>query len=188
MTLGDWLESFAPGQESEAWAFFLPAVERAALVWATDAARAELAGHLEVVREGAPQLQDVLEDASKVRNARAAGDELRLRLAAHDMATRIPGVLALVNPPVLVETRAEALAAALAFPVAPEGYREDMLDCLGMSGRAVAAADLHDTALRLALGALRLLRPSAASVAGRIEPGMPEYLESGWLERLLTQE
>ena len=71
--------------------------------------------------------------------------------------------------------------------MAPYTYRDDMLLCLGMSGLATSAQDVHDAALRLALGTLTLLQPHCDAIVGHVEPGLPEALTDGRLLRLLTQ-
>jgi phosphoribosyl-AMP cyclohydrolase len=186
-TLDAWLEQFEDAAKSEEWAFFLPARQAARLLWATPAARERLEGRATLELAVAPQLQDLRESAAKVRNAAARGDELGLRLAAQDMALRCPALLALLNPPVLADTRRTALQAALELAVAPPGYRDDMLACLGLSGRATTAQELHDAALRLAAGIVSALRARPELVEGQVEPGLPEALADGRLLRLLAQ-
>lgn len=186
-TLDGWLAQFEPPAESEAWAFFLPARQDARLLWATPAAAARLEGRVALDLEASPQLQDLLESAAKVRNALARGDDLGVRLGAQDMALRCPAVLGVLNPPVRAATRRDALDAALALPVAPPGYADDLLLCMGLSGRAAGAQEIHDAALRLAAGILGLLGAYPAALAGRTEPGLPEALADGRLMRLLTQ-
>ena len=96
-------------------------------------------------------------------------------------------MLGLVSPPVTVDTARSAIHAALNPAVAPQGYRDDMLACLGLNGRATSAQDVHDAALRLALGTIALLERHADAAVGRVEPGLPEALRDGRLTRLLTQ-
>lgn len=187
ISLEGWLAQFAPPVMSEEWALFLPARQMARLLWATPAARERLDGHIILALEAEPQLQDVLEDAAKVRNAIARGDELGVRLAAQHLALCCPAALSLLNPPVVVDTHRAALQAALDLPVAPPGYRDDMLICLGMSGHATSAQDVHDAVLRLAVGIISALQAQPQVVAGRVEPGLPEALADGRLMRLLTQ-
>jgi phosphoribosyl-AMP cyclohydrolase len=185
-SLDGWLTQFAE-DESEAWAFYLPARQVARLLWATPEARAKLEGHTTLMLPGSPQLQDMLESAAKVRNCYSRGDELGVRLAAQGMALRCPGLLALFNPPVVVDTPRAALEAALAMPHAPAGYHDDMLVCLGLNGHATTIEDVHAAALRLATGVLALLRAQPQLVAGHVEPGLPEALAEGQILRLLTQ-
>jgi phosphoribosyl-AMP cyclohydrolase len=186
-TLDAWMEQFEAPAESEEWALFLPARQAARLLWATPAVRERLSGRVTLELAVAPQLQDLLEGAAKVRNAAASGDELGLRLAAQDMAFRCPALLGLLNPPLLVDTRRTALQAALELPVAPPGYRDDMLLCLGLSGRAASAQEVHDAAMRLAVSIVTALRAHPGAADGLLEPGLPEALADGRLLRLLTQ-
>ena len=186
-SLEEWLAQFAAPQESEWWAFFLPARLVARLLWATPEARRALDGHITLSLTAAPQLQDLLESMAKVRNALARGDALGVRLAGQGVALRCPALLGLVSPSVTVDTARSALDAALNLAMAPHSYRDDMLTCLGMSGLATSAQDVHDAALRLALGTLALLQPHAGAVVGHVEPGLPEALADGRLARLLKQ-
>jgi phosphoribosyl-AMP cyclohydrolase len=186
-TLVDWLDQFAEPALSEDWAFFLPVRQEARLLWANDAARERLAGRITLELAGSPQLQDLLESAAKVRNGWARRDDLGVRLGAQDMALRCPAVLGLINPPHPVETRRAALQAALDLPAAPAGYRDDMLICLGLSGRAATMQDVHDAALRLAVAILTLLQGHPEAVAGQVEPGLSEALADGRLLRLVLQ-
>jgi phosphoribosyl-AMP cyclohydrolase len=186
-SLESWLEQFDPPAESEEWAFFLPARQVARLLWATPEAAARLAGRVTLALRLTPQLQDLLEGAAKVRNALARGDELGLRLAAQDMAVRAPALLALLNPPAVADTRRAALQLALDMPNVPPGYRDALLDCLGLSGRATTARELHNAALQLATSIVAALAARPEVVAALVEPGLPEALADGRLLRLLTQ-
>jgi phosphoribosyl-AMP cyclohydrolase len=186
-SLHGWLARFDPPSESEEWAFFLPARQVARLLWATPEAGRLLEGRVTQALEFNPQLQDLIESASKVRNAHARGDELGARVGAQGVALRCPAVLGLLSPTAVVDSPLAALRTALDMPLAPAGYRDDMLVCLGMSGRATSAADVHDAALRLALGVLALLREHGPPLGGRVEPGLPEALADGRLVRLMTQ-
>jgi phosphoribosyl-AMP cyclohydrolase len=185
MPLSEWLAMFDEPEESEGWAFYLPIRQVARLLWATPEAVAQLDGRITLDLDGSPQLQDLLESVSKVRNAIARGDELGVRFGAQDVALRCPALVGLVASAPRIGTRREALQAALDMQPAPAGYRDDMLVCLGLSGRATTAQDVHDAALRLAHGIVALLRANPDRVAGRVEPGLPEALVDGTLERLL---
>ncbi|EMB2825419.1 nucleotidyltransferase domain-containing protein [Pseudomonas aeruginosa] len=186
-SLDDWLEEAEGPGESEEWAFFLPARQVARLLWAAPAARARLEGRITLTLAAAPQLQDLLESAAKVRNAAARGDEPGVRLAAQDMALRCPALLAPPDHPA-VDTRRAALQAALDMPGAPPGYREDLLACLGLSGAATTAEEIHDRALRLARGVVGALAARRDGALDLLEPGLPEALADGRALRLLTQD
>lgn len=187
LSLEEWLDEGAVSGPSEAWAFYLPARQVVRLLWAAPEVRARLEGQRTRTLEAAPQLQDLLESLAKVRNAAARADQLGVRLAAQELARCCPALLALLSPPALVATSREALQTALELPVAPPGYRDDLLACLGLSGRATTAADIQEAALRLALGVVELLQVRPAGLAALVEPGLPEALAAGLLRRLLTQ-
>nr|MDQ3328207.1 phosphoribosyl-AMP cyclohydrolase [Chloroflexota bacterium] len=127
------------------------------------------------------------ECAGKVKNAHRRGDELALRLAAQGLAERCPSVLRPVNPAQVPGTRYEALLAALALPVAPPGYRNDMLLCLGLTGQPSTMDEVSAATFRLAHGALELLRPHAPRLTPELEPDRGTYLADGRLQRYLAQ-
>lgn len=186
-TLEEWLEQFAAPVESEAWAFYLQARQVAQLLWATPEAHAKLEGCVTLTFAAAPQLQDLLESAAKVRNAAARGDELGVRLAAQDLGVRCPALHGLRSPLPVVDSRRHALQVALDMTAGPQGYRDDLLTCLGLSGRATTMDEVHLAALRLAAGILETLQPLAGMLANNVELGLPEALADGRLGRLLTQ-
>ena len=183
-TLSDRLREIAEPCESEAWAFFLEARERARLLWVRPDLRDQIPEEITVKYRLSPQLQDLLECAAKVRNSVLRGDSLGARLAARDLAVHVPALVALANPPVCVETRRGALAAALAFRIAPPAYRERLLCCLGLTEDR--PANLADQALELARGTVELLKPRAQEIASQLEPGLADALADGTLDRLLA--
>ncbi|MEE6170356.1 MULTISPECIES: GNAT family N-acetyltransferase [unclassified Mycolicibacterium] len=190
-----WDEWWEEAAEPVDWAMGFAAYEVFRLIWAAvdeDAARLRGTG----VRHPAaqPELEDFFSDLGKVRNAWVAGDELGVRLAAHAAARLSPSVLAAANPgypaaPV-VSARA-AIDAALAFPVAPQGYREDLLLCLGLSDGHSAMTDVAVAAERLVMGTISLLRDHRAWSPDpddpRFEIGLDEALADGTLSRYLGQ-
>jgi hypothetical protein len=177
----------AEEEEPAAWAFGLPASEAIRLLWAADEALAtaldRAARHFPA---GEPELEDFVAGLGKVRQAHAQGDDLALRLATQDLARLCPSLLRPLNPEVRVSTRREALRAALAFPVSPPGYPEDMRLCLGLSNRATTE-DVHETARRLVLGVLETLQPHAARLAPLLPPDLAAALASGALQRYAAQ-
>lgn len=183
--LEEWLAQEAT---PEGWSFGLPAGERLRLLWAADDAVRARVKRCELRHPpGGAELEDVVADLGKARHALAGGDELALRLAAQGLAGLCPSVLRLLNPEVRAGTRYEALLAALDFPVAPPGYREDMLVCLGLTGRATAPEEVYAAARRIVLGVVALLRPHANRLAPHLQPHLPRYLADGTLERYLEQ-
>ncbi|NJN19515.1 MAG: hypothetical protein HC822_26375 [Oscillochloris sp.] len=187
IALDEWLEQFAEPEESAAWAFYLAVRQDARLLWATPEAEARLRDQLSLIFPAAAQLQDLIESAAKVRNAALLGDELGLRLAAQDVATRCPSLLALFTTAPIATSRRNALQIALALAPAPPGYHDDMLLCLGLSGRATTIEDVQAAALRLVHGVLDVLRANPGAYEDHVEPGLPEALADGRLQRLLGQ-
>jgi phosphoribosyl-AMP cyclohydrolase len=76
-----------------------------------------------------------------------------------------------------------ALDAILAFPVAPHGYREDMVRCLGLSGESTTMDDIHDAAIRLVAGVLPLLQERAGDLRARLPDDLHGMLVDGTFER-----
>jgi phosphoribosyl-AMP cyclohydrolase len=167
------------------WAFGLPVTAPARLIWAVPEWRRRI--DLPVLCQPAdePRLEELIATLGKVAGARWAGDPLGVRLAAADLARLCPSVLRLANPSVRVVSRRAAFAAALDLPVAPPGYRDDMLRCLGLrpgsTGQVAAAAG------RLVTGTLPLVRPYADEIAAVAGPDLAEALVDGRLERYLAQ-
>ena len=183
--VASWL---ADADEVEDWAYKLPAAETTLLLWARDnALRHKLDRSARTHPPGAPELEDFLEAYGKVRNALMRGDDLALRVAAQTLGTLCPSLLRAINPGVFPTHRHAALLAALDFPVAPEDYRDDLLLCLGLSGRASTLDDVHDAAQRLTIGALSLLRHHAELVKAELPADLYSYLQEGTLERYIRQ-
>jgi phosphoribosyl-AMP cyclohydrolase len=184
----EWRKWMAGREEPADWAFGFPVREAARLLWASDEMREELRDPT-VLRPPAPlELQDFVECLCKVWNAWRGSDELALRFAAQDLAERCPSLLRLLNPEARVGTPYQALRAALDLPVAPPGYPEDFLTCLGLGSRATTAAEIHERATRLGEGILTLLQEHASLIEGAIETEVSLYLTDGTLQRFLAQD
>lgn len=167
------------------WAFGLPVLAPARLLWADAHWRPRIDLPVLCQPAGEPQLEELIATLGKTAGARAADDHLGVRLAAADLARLCPSVLRLANPSVRVASRRAAFAAALNLPVAPPGYREDMLLCLGL--RPGAPGQLWAAAVRLVTGTLPLIRPYAAEVAGTAGSDLAEALLDGRLDRYVAQ-
>jgi phosphoribosyl-AMP cyclohydrolase len=104
-----------------------------------------------------------------------------LRVAARGMGETAPALLRGLNAPQTVRNRIEAVRAALALPVAPDGWADDLAALLGLApaddARVAAAAE------RLARGVLALLRERTPGVDP--QPELKRYLADGTLERHL---
>jgi phosphoribosyl-AMP cyclohydrolase len=172
------------GQPAD-WAFGLPVAAPARLLWAAPEWRRRI--DLPVLCQPAdePRIEELIATLGKVAGARWAGDPVGVRLAAADLARLCPSVLRLANPSVRVVSRRAALAAALDLPVAPPGYREDMLRCLGL--RPGDTAEVAAAAGRLVTGIVPLVRPYAGEIAAVGGADLAEALEDGRLDRYLGQ-
>ncbi|MGH2558836.1 MAG: nucleotidyltransferase domain-containing protein [Thermomicrobiales bacterium] len=183
--LDGWLASSG---EPRAWAFGLPTAEATRLLWVADVAPRE---HLDRPHQfhppAEPELEDFVAELGKVVHAHETGDELTLRLTAQTLARLCPSALCLINPAIRAGAYPEAIRFALGLPVAPPGYREDMLICLGLSGRASSAGDILYAATRLVAGTLDLLQPHAERLAAELQPGLGEALADGTLRRYVDQ-
>lgn len=183
--LTGWL---ADARKPVSWGYGLPAAETTRLLWARDdTVRTQLDHPARMHPPEAPELEDFIEAWGKVRNALQRNDDLAMRLAGQELARLCPGLLRPLNPDVFPSNRREAMQAALAFPIAPDGYRDDLLACFGLSGDAVPMQDLHDAAQRLAFGTVSLLRDHAETVEPLLPEDLYRALADGTLDRYVRQ-
>lgn len=174
------------GDEPEPWAFGLPVREPTHLLWAaTPELRERLDRPWREHPPAEPEIEDWFESYAKMRNAAERDDELGLRQAAQGLGQYTPTVLRPLNPPVWATGPRSALDLALAFPIAPEGYREDLLACLGLSDGA-AVDELLAAGERLVTGTLALLRTHIDSIAPLLADDIARYLRDGTLERYIA--
>ncbi|HYI25072.1 MAG TPA: nucleotidyltransferase domain-containing protein [Thermomicrobiales bacterium] len=182
-----WLEGF---DEAASWSFRLPSREATRLLWlGRPSLAAELDQPFRHHPAGEPELEDFIEGLGKARNAHRRGDELTLRLAVQDLASLCPSLLVPLNDPLLAipGTRPESLRAALDFAIAPAGYRDDLLLCLGLTGLPSTPDTLMAAAERLVSGTLGLLEANADRLGPLLAPELPEQLSAGVLRRYLEQ-
>ncbi|SCF01244.1 phosphoribosyl-AMP cyclohydrolase [Micromonospora chokoriensis] len=167
------------------WAFGLPVSTPARLLWADPHWRPRI--DLPVLCQPAepPRLEEMIATLGKAAAARAVNDRLGVRLAVADLARLCPSVLRPANPSVRVHSRRAAFAAALDLPVAPPGYRADMLLCLGLRPGATSA--LWAAAVRLVAGTLPLIRPYAEEIADTSGADLAAALVDGRLDRYVAQ-
>ncbi len=180
-----WLEA---GNEPASWALGFPAREMAMLLWSRD----------DVLRERLdqpfrdhpaldPELEDFIEELGKARNAHLRGDALSCRVACQELAELCPTLLVPLNALARPVTRPAALTAALNLAIAPAGYRNDMLLCLGLSGQGAATDEVLAAAERLVSGTLSLVRERIDAVAHLLPSDLAGYLVEGTLERYLER-
>jgi phosphoribosyl-AMP cyclohydrolase len=180
--LAGWL---AEGDEPEPWALGLPVREPTRLLWATTPAlRERLDRPWREYAAAEPEVEDWFECFGKMRNAKRRGDALGLRQAAQELGRYTPTLLRPLNPVVFATSPRSALDLALAFPVAPAGYREDLLACLGLSEGATAD-DLLAAGARLVTGTMALLREHIDVVAPLLAADIAGYLRDGTLDRYI---
>lgn len=180
----DWLDE---EETTSDWSWYLPSAEAVQLLWVEKTVRARVDRAALRKPRGEMELEDFIESAGKVKSALAAGDELRLRLAAQDLARYCPSLLLPLNPPVIAGTRPEALRLVLDLDIAPANYRNDMLACLGLSGLATNPEEVATRALRLVSEVVELLRLHVNQLPPETEPELIQYLADGTLERYLAQ-
>jgi hypothetical protein len=178
----------AEAREPVSWAFGLPAAESTRFLWARDPMlRTQLNVPARMHPAQDPELEDFIEAWGKVRNARLRDDDLAMRLAAQTLGSLAPTLLQYLNPKDSPASRYQAMQVILAFPVAPEGYRNDIGRCLGISGKATLMTELYDAAERLTFGIIPLLREHADVFEGILPHDLYTYLVDGTLDRYIRQ-
>jgi hypothetical protein len=181
-----WLEA---GNEPATWApLGFPAREMTMLLWSRDDALRERLDHPHRDHPALdPELEDFIEDLGKARNAHLRGDVLSCRVSCQELAKLCPTLLVPLNALARPATRSAALTAALDLAIAPPGYRDDMLLCLGLSGQASTANEVLAAAERLVSGTLSLLRDRIDAVAHLLPSDLAGYLVDGTLQRYLER-
>jgi predicted nucleotidyltransferase len=182
--LAGWL---GDAREPEPWAFGLPAREPMRLLWAkSPELRERLDRPWREHPPSEPELEDWFESYGKMRNAAVRGDELGVRQAAQGLGRYTPSLLRPLNPAVWASNPRSALDLVLAFPVAPAGYRDDLLACLGLCD-VVAVHDLLAAGRRLVAGTLALLHQRLDTIAPLLDGEIAGLLRDGTLERYLGE-
>lgn len=170
------------------WAYGLPAAETTLLLWASNESIRQQFDHpARVHPPEEPELEDFIEAWGKACNAASRGDDLAMRLATVKLARLCPGLLRPINPEVFPSNRRKAMHAILDLPIAPERYRDDLLVCMGLSGKATSITTLHQAARRLTFGILGLLRDHAGTFVSLLPDDLYGYLLDGTLERYVRQ-
>lgn len=181
LTLETWRQS---AREPARWAMGLPAELIHAWLWsADDRVRAEIGAHPVVRKPGAePEVEDMVEAFGKVRRAAEVNDELGVRFAAQEVARCAAPCVAALNEPAPVRDPRGALDLLGALPIAPEGWPDDLVRCLGLMPAPTRA--VIEAAERVVGGTLRLLRTRAPHADP--QPEIARYLIDGTFERLIA--
>jgi aminoglycoside 4'-adenylyltransferase len=173
--------------EPEPWAYGLAVREPTRLLWAASPdLRVRLDHPWRSHPPAEPELEDWFESLGKMRNASRRGDEVGLRQAARHLAQYTPGLLRPLNPEVWATSPRSALDLVLAFSTAPPGYRDDMLACLGLTGRATADV-LLSSGERLVSGTLALLRQHLDRIVPLLADDLADHLQNGTLAQYIHQ-
>ncbi len=168
--------------ESADWALGLVACDAARYLFATPKALSVLGEDPSLTHPAAkPELEDLLEAVLKARRALRQGDDYGVRLFAQTAASLAPRCLAQLNPLRVVEDRRAALDAALALPVAPPHYAEDLSVCLGLAPKS--PSEVAAAVRRLAAELFAFLRERAPNLDP--QPDIARYLADGTLEEAL---
>lgn len=176
-TAEQWLER---GHEPVKWALRLAAVEESQYLWRTDDA-VSLLGEPPSRHHppDVPELEDFVEASVKAARGRNSGDAVLLRVSARVAAELAPRLLLPLNPVATAHDRRDAIRLALEFNSAPDGYREDLAICLGVT--AVDDHGVADAIERLSIRLLAFLREQDPDVDP--QPGVADHLRNGTLER-----
>jgi Nucleotidyltransferase domain len=180
LSLDVWAEE---REEPEGWALGLPVELPHVWLWLGDRRLAEVLGdHPVLSKPGSPpEIEDMVDATLKMRRHARGGDELSARLEAQAAARFAAPTVGALNDPEPVTDPGSALAAVLALPVAPPGWKADLPVAMGL-----ATADLGEiveATVRLVSGTLRLARERNPSVDR--QPEIEHYLIDGTFERLL---
>jgi hypothetical protein len=187
IAIDGWEAWWDASREPAEWAMGLPALEVCRVLWTRDpddVAAFPSGGILHPA--GGPELEDFISDLGKVQNAFLRGDDLGVRMAAQMAARLCPTVLAALNPGCAPVTSSRAaLDAILAFPIAPTGYRDDLLLCLGLSALASTPQDLVNACERLVHGTIALLETHLPLLGGGDPPRFERGLDTALANRTL---
>jgi phosphoribosyl-AMP cyclohydrolase len=166
------------------WALGIPVELAHVWLWPGDGHLLNTLGDNPVVRKpgAAPEVEDMVDALLKARSAAVTGDPIGLRLAAQDAVRFAAPCVAALNTPERARDPRSALTTILGLPVAPVGWSDDVVTCLGLSSRS--DQDVAAAGERLVRGVLRLLRETDPYVDP--QPDIARYLIDGTFEKILT--
>jgi hypothetical protein len=131
------------------------------------------------------ELESMVEEVAKLRNAEVAGDYVLAAHAAQAAADHAWKVLQRCTDPRPLATSADGVERMLDLGAAIPGYRRCMLVCLGLTPEARPLAGLAAAALDLADGVVAWLAERLPELAP--PPGVADLLAGGALARHLGQ-
>jgi hypothetical protein len=169
--------------EPEDWALGLPVELPHVWLWLGDRRLAGVLGdHPLLSKPGKPpEIEDMVDAAVKMRRHALRGDELGARLEAQAAARFAAPTLCALNAPGPVTDPRSALAAVLALPVAPAGWKVDLPVSMGLA--TAGLGEIVEATIRLVSGTLRLAQERNPGVDR--QPEIERYLVDGTFERLL---
>ena len=170
-------------EEPEDWALGLPVELPHVWLWRGDQRLTELLGDHPVLSKpgGPPEIEDMVDAALKTRRHARGGEELGARLEAQAAARFAAPTVCALNDPEPVTDPCSALAAVIALPVAPPGWKIDLPVAMGLT--TAALDEIVEATIRLVSGTLRLALERNPKVDP--QPEIERYLIDGTLERLL---
>jgi hypothetical protein len=128
------------------------------------------------------ELETMVEEVAKVRNAAVAGDYLAAARAAWEAGDEAWKVLQRCADPRPLRTQREGVERMLRLGDGIPGYRENLAICLGLTPAPRPLEELSRAALELAEGVVAWLEAHVAD-----QPSVAELLADGKLARYLRQ-
>ena len=169
-------------EEPQDWAFGFTVTLVHEWVWVTERAK-ELLGETPIlVSPAEASIEDMVETATKVQRAHEIGDHDGIRFWASELVRYASPNLVLLNPPVEVHDRREALSALLAMSEAPAHWVEQVRICLGLDPAPVQA--VFEAASQLAIDVLDYVKEHRPNVDA--QPWVERYLRDGTFQRYLS--
>jgi hypothetical protein len=158
--------------DAEVWPWLLPHYRAVRPLWDPHGTLALLRAAVEANRPGPRpylggllhELEAMVEEVGKVRNAEATADYPRASIAAREAAERAWRVLQRCADPRPLVNQSEGIARTLRLGEAIPGYRANLTLCLGLTPDPRPLAALSRAALDLADGVVAWLEGSADAV------------------------
>lgn len=179
--------------DPERWPWLIETHRTARTLWQQPGAAEGLLAEIRA-REPSPEayaaksgyyLETLLEQAAKLKNAVARGDDPGVRAAAAHLAEMCWRLLRPLNPVLTFTGESSQWDRICAFTVAPEGYAGDLRCCLGLLADPRPLHALAWRALRLAAGTVGVIAANAAAL--HLPDDLARAVADGSLARCLQQ-